>query len=354
MTADADFPPGTLAPLAVSLGDPAGVGPELIAAAWALRQGSAPNSGADSAPLPPFFAVGCADLLVAAAATRGVDLPVARIHDPAQAAAVFGTAMPVLELDRPATPYRPGAPDAVGARLALASLTEATRLATSSAAGGLVTGPIAKSRLAEVGFTHPGQTEFVAEACGIAPRNAVMMLAGPSLRTVPITVHIALARVAGALSTDLIVQRAVIAANALMADFGLAQPRLAIAALTPHAGEDGRMGDEEARIIAPAIARLRALGIDACGPHPADALFAPRMRATYDLALCMYHDQALIPLKTLDFDAGVNVTLGLPIIRTSPDHGTAFAIAGKGLADPGAMLAAIRMAGQCAARRVSA
>ena len=303
--------------------------------------------------LPPFFAVGGADLLVAAAATRGLSLPVKRITTPDQAHAAFAHALPVLELDGDAVPYRPGAPCQAGARLALASLTEATRLAASGAASGIVTGPIAKSRLAEVGFTHPGQTEFVGEACGIAPQDAVMMLAGPSLRTVPITVHLALRQVPGALSSELIVARAQIAAAALTRDFGIAQPHLAIAALNPHAGEDGRMGDEEARIIAPAVATLRELGINATGPHPADALFAPRARTAYDAALCMYHDQALIPLKTLDFDSGVNVTLGLPIIRTSPDHGTAFAIAGKGLADPGAMLAAIRMAGQCAARRAS-
>ena len=337
------------APLAVSLGDPAGVGPELIAAAWARR-----HDGADGAALPPFFAVGGADLLVAAAATRGISLPVTRITDPAAATEAFTTALPVMDLAAAAAPYRPGAPDREGALLALASLTEACRLVTSGKAGAIVTGPIAKSRLAEVGFTHPGQTEFVGAACGVAPQDAVMMLAGPSLRTVPLTVHIALAGVPAALTTALIVSRARIAAAALTRDFGIARPRLAIAALNPHASEEGRMGDEEARIIAPAIAELRALGMDATGPHPADALFAPRMRGTYDLALCMYHDQALIPLKTLDFDSGVNVTLGLPIIRTSPDHGTAFGIAGKGLADAGAMLAAIRMAGQCAARRASA
>ena len=342
-------PNTTPLPLAVSLGDPAGVGPELIAAAWMLRHG-----GQDGDALPPFFAVGGTDLLVAAAATRGLHLPVTRISSPAQASAAFVHALPVLELERGTEPYQPGEPSREGARLALASLTEATRLATTGAAGGLVTGPIAKSRLAEVGFTHPGQTEFVAQACGIAPQNAVMMLAGPSLRTVPITVHIALAQVPAALTSALIVARARITAAALTRDFGIASPRLAIAALNPHAGEDGRMGDEEARIIAPAIARLRAMGIDASGPHPADALFAPRARATYDVALCMYHDQALIPLKTLDFDSGVNITLGLSVVRTSPDHGTAFAIAGKGVAAPGAMLAAIRMAGHCAARRISA
>jgi 4-hydroxythreonine-4-phosphate dehydrogenase len=288
--------------LAVSLGDPAGVGPELLAQAWAQR-------GAEG--FAPFFVVGGAGLLAAAARTRGIDLPIARISDPGEAAGVFSHALPVLgELDGD---YRPGAPDREGAALALASLTQAARLAVSGAAGGIVTGPVAKARLAELGFAHPGQTEFVAEACGVAAGDAVMMLAGPTLRTVPLT-----------------------------------------AALNPHAGEDGRMGDEEARVIAPAIAALVAEGIAATGPHPADALFAAHERGRFDAALCMYHDQALIPLKALDFDEGVNITLGLPIVRASADHGTAFAIAGKGLAHPGATIAAIRMAGACAARRASA
>ncbi len=328
------------APLAVSLGDPAGVGPELIAQCWALREDHA---------LPPFFVAGGPDLLAEAARRRGFALPVVQIFHPAEALDCFAHALPVLAGTDGA--YTPGAPSIDGAELALASLDEATRLTCAGEAAALVTGPVAKSRLAEVGFAHPGQTEFVAAACGIAAQDAVMMLAGPNLRTVPLTVHIALADVPAAITTNLILRRARITAAALERDFGLAQPRLAIAALNPHAGEDGRMGDEEARIIAPAIAQLQAEGIDATGPHPADALFAPRARTGYDAALCMYHDQALIPLKALDFDEGVNVTLGLPIIRTSPDHGTAFAIAGQNKAHPGAMLAAIRMAGDCAQRR---
>ncbi len=330
-------------PLAVSLGDPAGVGPELLTAAWVSR---VPRR------VPSFFAVGGVELLRAAARRRGLDLPIRAIAHPDEAAACFDSALPVLgTLDMA---YAPGAPCRGGAALALASLTEAARLAVSGAAAGMVTGPIAKALLAEVGFAHPGQTEFVAQACGVAEEDAVMMLAGPSLRTVPITVHIPLALVPRTISVELILRRARIAAAALTRDFGVAAPRLAVAALNPHASEAGRMGEEEAAIIAPAIAQLRAEGIDATGPHAADALFAPRARGNYDLALCMYHDQALIPLKTLDFDAGVNVTLGLPIIRTSPDHGTAFAIAGKGLADSGATIAALRMAGECAARRAAA
>jgi 4-hydroxythreonine-4-phosphate dehydrogenase len=220
-------------------------------------------------------------------------------------------------------------------------------------ASGLVTAPVAKSQLSKVGFDLPGQTEFLAVACGLSAEEAVMMLAGPSLRAVPLTVHCALADVPRRISTELIVRKGRIVAGALRRDFAIARPRLAVCGLNPHAGEQGRMGREDADIIAPAIAALVAEGIDATGPHPADALFAPRSRATFDVALAMYHDQALIPVKALDFDEGVNVTLGLPIVRTSPDHGTAFAIAGKGIAEEGATVAAIRMAAQCAERRAS-
>jgi 4-hydroxythreonine-4-phosphate dehydrogenase len=326
--------------IAVSLGDPAGVGPELIAEAWVRR---------NAEQLDPFFVVGGINVLAAAAAQRGLKLPIAPIADPAEASAIFARALPVLASRDGA--YTPGEPDRSGAELALASLTEAARLAADGQACALVTAPIAKARLAEVGFAYPGQTEFVAAACDVPTWEAVMMLAGPQLRTVPLTVHIPLAEVPQRLSAALIERRAWTVAMALSRDFGITRPRLAIAALNPHAGEDGLMGDEEDRIIRPAIAALREAGIEATGPYPADALFAPRARETYDAALCMYHDQALIPLKALDFDSGVNVTLGLPMIRTSPDHGTAFGIAGKGLAHPGATIAAIRMAGECAARR---
>jgi 4-hydroxythreonine-4-phosphate dehydrogenase len=221
-------------------------------------------------------------------------------------------------------------------------------------AAALVTAPVAKGALAAIGWDYPGQTEFLADTCGRPYRDAVMMLAGPSLRTVPLTVHVALAEVPGLLSAELITHKARIVAAGLRRDFGVLAPKLAISALNPHAGEGGQFGDEEARIIAPAIAALQAEGIAAFGPVPGDALFTPRARATYDAALCMYHDQALIPLKALEVDEGVNVTLGLPIIRTSPDHGTAFDIAGKGLADPGAMAAAIVMAADMARARASA
>ncbi|MCB2062971.1 MAG: 4-hydroxythreonine-4-phosphate dehydrogenase PdxA [Novosphingobium sp.] len=331
------------APLAISLGDPAGVGPELIAAAWARR---------DVERLPPFFVVEGKGLLPEAAASRGLKVPIAPIADPAEALAEFPHALPVLgsaDFD-----WHPGNPTHDSAQLALASLLWATRLAIAGDAGGIVTGPVAKSQLAQVGFSQPGQTEFVADMCHVAHDDAVMMLAGPNLCTVPLTIHEAIADVPRRLTTDLIVRRARIVAQALARDYGISDPRLAVCGLNPHAGEQGRFGDEEARIIAPAIEILRGEGLDVTGPHSADTLFAPRERETYDVALCMYHDQALIPIKTLDFDSGVNVTLGLPIVRTSPDHGTAFALAGKNLANPGAMIAAIRMAGECAARRAGA
>ncbi|MGV3554927.1 MAG: 4-hydroxythreonine-4-phosphate dehydrogenase PdxA [Croceibacterium sp.] len=330
-------------PLAVSLGDPAGVGPELICEAWARR---------DAERLPAFFVCGGAGLLQRAADLRGIKIVAEIIEQPAGAIDIFGRALPVVGTDDGA--YRPGVPDGDGAALAFRSLKLATSFAVEGAASAVVTAPIAKAQLAAAGFVFPGQTEFMADATGLGADSAVMMLAGPQLRTVPITVHCPLAEVPARLTADLIYSRSRTVDAALQQDFGIENPRLAIAALNPHAGEEGRMGTEDREVVAPAIARLRAEGIDATGPHPADTLFAPRARATYDVAIAMYHDQALIPLKALDFDQGVNVTLGLPIVRTSPDHGTAFDIAGKGIADPGAMIAAIRMAGEIAARRARA
>ena len=332
-----------MAPLAVSLGDPAGVGPELICEAWARRAAER---------LPPFLVCGGGGLLREAAIRRGIDVPVVSIGEPAEAADRFQAALPVLG-DANGT-YHPGEPDSESARLALASLEAAAALTTAGKTTAIVTGPVSKAELAKIGYPYPGQTEFVAAACGASAEDAVMMLAGPSLRTVPMTVHCALAEVPGRLSVELIVRRARIVAAALTRDFGIAAPRIAVCGLNPHAGENGRMGREEIEIIAPAIASLRAEGIDAGGPYPADTLFAPHLRDTYDVAIAMYHDQALVPLKALDFDQGVNVTLGLPIVRTSPDHGTAFGIAGKGIASADATIAALRMAGEMAARRASA
>ncbi len=331
---------GARLPLAVSIGDPAGIGPELIAEAWARRA---------SEGLAPFVVMGGAALLAEAARRRGLSVPVAKVSTPAEALTTFAEALPVLGEED--APYTPGEPNAAGAALALYSLGEAVHLASEGLAGGVVTAPVAKAQLARAGFTFPGQTEFLAHACGLAAEDAVMMLAGPSLKAVPLTVHVSLAEVPELLTTDLIVRRARIVAMAMQEDYGIAAPHLALCGLNPHAGEEGRMGSEDSEVIAPAITQLRAEGIDASGPHPADTMFAPHKRADYDVALAMYHDQALIPLKTLDFDEGVNVTLGLPIVRTSPDHGTAFDIAGKRIADPGAMIAALRMAGEIAGRR---
>lgn len=329
------------APLAITLGDPAGIGPEVILGAWARLRAERRT--------PAAFVVGGPELLRASAEASGIDCPVVPIAEPAEALFASAAGLPVMAgLDGRLTPGRPS-PE--GASLALASLRWGTKFALSGVASGLVTAPVAKGELARIGWDYPGQTEFLAEACGRPYRDAVMMLAGPSLRTVPLTVHVALAEVPQLISAGLVIHKARIVAAGLRRDFGIAEPRLAVAALNPHAGEGGQFGDEDDRIIAPAIAALQAEGIDAVGPVPGDALFTPRARATYDAALCMYHDQALIPLKALEFDEGVNVTLGLPLIRTSPDHGTAFDIAGQGKADPGAMAAAIRMAADMAHKR---
>jgi len=329
--------------IAASLGDPAGIGPELLCAAWVERK---------SAGLAPFFVVGSMAVLAGAAVARGLTVPMLAIDSPDQAASCFSDKLPVLDIG--GIDYAPGQPSDGGAELAFRALEVATGIVRGGGAAALVTAPVAKSQLARVGFTQPGQTEYLAQRCGVSARNAVMMLAGPSLKVVPVTVHAALAEVPGMLNVELIRDRAMIAAAALVRDFGIAAPRLAVAGLNPHAGEDGRFGTEELTIIAPAIAELRAAGFDVVGPLPADGMFHPDARARYDLAICMYHDQALIPLKTLDFDEGVNVTLGLPIVRTSPDHGTAFPLTGTGQARAGATIAALRMAGECASRRLAA
>ncbi len=314
-------------PLAVSIGDPAGVGPELILEAWSRR---------DELGLPPFIVCGGGSVLQDAARKLGISFP--------------DELMVTTEGE---AGYTPGMPTREGAHLARSSLAHAVTMARDGSAAGVVTAPVAKSAIFAVDDTFVGQTEFCADATDVARENAVMLLAGPSLRTVPMTVHCALADVPSRLSQKLIVERTRIVARAMHTDFGKTEPRIAIAGLNPHAGEDGRMGREEIDIIAPAIAQLRAEGIDATGPHPADTLFAPHKRDSYDVAIAMYHDQALVPLKALDFDEGVNVTLGLPIVRTSPDHGTAFDIAGRGIARPSAMIAAIRMAGEIAVRRAA-
>jgi 4-hydroxythreonine-4-phosphate dehydrogenase len=243
----------------------------------------------------------------------------------------------------------PGHPSVAGAHTSLDSLEIAVGLARSGSASAVVTGPIAKEQLYAIGFQHPGQTEFVAERCGVSPGNVVMMLAGPTLRTVPVTTHLPLKEVASQLNSALIESRGRAALRGLQRNFGIAEPRLAVSGLNPHSGEGGQLGLEELEIIAPAIAVLVAEGWRVTGPHPADTMFHTRARANYDAALCMYHDQALIPIKTVAFDDAVNVTLGLPFIRTSPDHGTAFDIAGTGKANPASLIAALKLASRMAA-----
>lgn len=325
-------------PLAVSLGDPAGIGPEVVGKCWDHR---------DRFGLPPFVAIGDPRSLSAV-----WDGPIAAIDDPREADSAFDVGLPILPIAS-AEGDIPGHPTVAGAHCSLDALELAVGLARSGSAAGVVTGPVSKHQLYNIGFTHPGQTEFVAERCGVAPSNVAMMLAGPTLRTVPVTTHLPLSAVPDALSSALIEARGRSALRGLQRSFGIADPRLAIAGLNPHAGEGGSLGREEIELIIPAIEALRAEGWRVTGPHPADTMFHAAARANYDAALCMYHDQALIPLKALHFEDGVNITLGLPIVRTAPDHGTAFDIAGQDRADPRAMAAAIRVAAECAVHRAS-
>ena len=316
--------------LALTMGDPAGIGGELTVRAWQTLRASGPVFTVIDDP----------------ARLRGV--PVRAVDSLAEAARVFAEALPVLPLKLAATPV-PGHPDSANAAAVIASIERAVRLALAQEAAAVVTNPISKAVLYAAGFPHPGHTEFLAALTGCA--HPVMMLANDFLRVVPVTIHVSLRAALDGLSTEAIVTASRITAAALRRQFGIAAPRLAMAGLNPHAGEGGAMGDEEARLIAPAIAALRAEGIDVTGPHPPDTMFTPAARGGYDAAICMYHDQALIPLKTLDLASGVNITLGLPIIRTSPDHGTAFDIAGTGRADPASLIAALRLAATLAQRR---
>ena len=315
--------------LALSLGDPAGIGPELAVAAW--RRGIA-----------PFVALGSAEVL------RAREAEVAVVTGIEQAACAGG-ALPVIDIPT-AVPVTPGTPDPRNAAGVIEAIRRGAELAQRGEAMALVTAPISKKVLKDGGgFAFPGHTEYLAHLGGVA--RPVMMLAGPDLRVVPVTIHIPLADVPGALTPQLLADTIRVTRDGLRRDLGIAEPRIAIAGLNPHAGEGGVMGREEIEIIAPVIALLRAEGFDLTDPLPADTLFHPAARARYDVAICMYHDQALIPLKTLSFDDGVNVTLGLPFIRTSPDHGTAFDIAGRGIARPDSLIAAMRMAQDMAGRR---
>ena len=330
------------APLALTLGDPAGVGPEITVKAWrALKDW--PN---------PFVVIG--DYATLERAADGA--PVARVASMAKGAAAFARALPVIDLPL-ASPVTPGTPSAAHAPFIVRWIETAVHLALKGEASGLVTAPIAKAPLYEAGFRFPGHTEFLADLTAQAPmtgeRGPVMMLASGDLRTVLVTIHEPYAAAPGLLSIERIVHVARVTAEALRRDFGVEAPRLAVAGLNPHAGESGRIGREEVEIIAPAVAALRALGIDATGPRPADTMFHAEARRTYDAAVCMYHDQALIPVKMLDFWGGVNMTLGLPIVRASPDHGTGFDVAGRGVARPDSLIAAIRMAADVTARRLA-
>lgn len=326
-------------PLALTMGEPAGIAGEIAIKAW-----HAP----DGRPVPAFCVIGDPDWLRAEAHRVKSHVHVVEVASMAEGGKRFFEGLPVLP-ERLAAKVAPAQPDGRNADAVVASIRKAVGLALRGEACGVVTNPIHKATLYGAGFKFPGHTEFLAELCGGA--NPVMMLAIEGLRVVPVTVHLSLAEACRTLNTDAIVRSAMTAHDALLRDFGIAAPRLAVAALNPHAGEGGAMGLEETTVIGPAVGALRAQGLDVKGPLPADTLFHAGARARYDAVICMYHDQALIPLKTLDFAGGVNVTLGLPIVRTSPDHGTAFDIAGQDKADPSSLLAALRLGAGIASQR---
>ncbi|HMA74062.1 MAG TPA: 4-hydroxythreonine-4-phosphate dehydrogenase PdxA [Xanthobacteraceae bacterium] len=327
--------------IALTFGEPAGIGPDLTIALWRRRV---------ALDLPPFYVI--ADREFLARRARLTDAPITLgTSEPGEAAEMFASALPVVDLGTIAT-ASPGRPDATSAPAAIASIRLAVRHVLAGEAAAIVTNPVAKNVLYRSGFTEPGHTEYLArlttEAMG-RPMRPVMMLWSPELAVVPVTIHLPLAQVPGALDTDLIVETGRITAHDVANRFRIASPRIAVAGLNPHAGEDGAMGAEDRAIVQPAVDRLKRLGIAASGPLPADTLFHAGARASYDVALCMYHDQALIPIKTLAFDHAVNVTLGLPFVRTSPDHGTAFDIAGTDRADPSSLIAALHLAAKLAA-----
>jgi 4-hydroxythreonine-4-phosphate dehydrogenase len=315
-------------PLALTMGEPAGIGGEIALQAW-LRRGEG---------VPPFYVIDDPGRLAALAGRLGWSVPIRRLAAPHDAAAMFAEALPVLPVGG-APRAAPGRPDPVDAPLVIGAIDAAVAEVRAGRAAAVVTNPINKDALYRAGFRHPGHTEYLAELAG-AGAVAVMMLACRELRVVPVTIHLALRRAVEQLSSAAIVDAGRVTNKALIRDFGILRPVLAVAGLNPHAGEAGALGREDLDIIAPAIAELRAAGIDARGPLAADAMFHAAARRGYDAALCMYHDQALIPVKTIDFDGAVNVTLGLPFIRTSPDHGTAFDIAGRGTARPDSLIAA--------------
>ncbi len=333
-------------PLALTMGEPAGIGGEIALKAWTRRTENVPS----------FFVIDDPARLEKLAEDLDLEAPIEAIGDPGQTAGVFASALPVMESPEafplPVDPV-PGAPDPANAKAVLASIGSAVELAVSGKVAGIVTNPIQKSTLYKADFPYPGHTEYLAALTG-AKTAPVMMLAAEDFRVVPVTVHLSLAAAVAELNTGTITEAGLITANALREDFGIARPRLAVAGLNPHAGEEGAMGSEETQIIAPAVAALQELGIDVFGPVPPDTLFTPKQRESYDAAICMYHDQALIPIKTIAFDRAVNVTLGLPFVRTSPDHGTALDIAGTGKASEESLLAALRLAASMSRHRAQA
>jgi 4-hydroxythreonine-4-phosphate dehydrogenase len=333
-------------PLALTLGEPAGIGPDLALAVWQRRAELA---------LPHFYVASDPEFLRRRAARLGLDVPISVVA-PASAGGAFSSALPVVPIDV-AVGAAPGHPDGSSAPAAIASIRRAVSDVLAGAALAVVTNPVAKNVLYNSGFAEPGHTEFLAtlvqEKTGRQLRP-VMLLWSPELAVVPVTIHLPLKEIFRYLSIELVVETGRIVAHDLATRFGISRPRLAVAGLNPHAGENGALGEEDGAIVAPAVARLVADGIDARGPLPADSLFHKQARATYDVALCMYHDQALIPIKTLAFDHAVNVTLGLPFVRTSPDHGTAFDIAGTGKADPTSLISALRLAARLATADVPA
>ncbi|QDF37676.1 4-hydroxythreonine-4-phosphate dehydrogenase PdxA [Bradyrhizobium symbiodeficiens] len=327
-------------PLALTLGEPAGIGPDITIAAWLRRR---------ELNLPAFYLLGDEALIARRARAIGADIRTAAVS-PGEAVSAFADALPVVTTGERAT-AEPGKPDASSAPAALASIRQAVTDVREGRAGAVVTNPIAKSVLYRAGFRHPGHTEFLAELAAKDGRvpQPVMMLWSPRLAVVPVTIHVSIRDALAELTSALIVSTVRIVAAELKSRFGIAQPRIAVSGLNPHAGEDGSLGHEEQTIIAPALKILRSEGIETRGPLPADTMFHEAARSTYDCAICMYHDQALIPIKTVAFDDAVNVTLGLPFIRTSPDHGTAFDIAGTGKANPASLIAALSLASRMAA-----
>jgi 4-hydroxythreonine-4-phosphate dehydrogenase len=329
--------------IALTLGEPAGIGPDLTIALWRRRV---------ALDLPPFYVIGDREFLARRAKLTGAPIAL-EASEPDEAAAMFASALPVVDVGMAVT-ATPGSPDATSAPAAIAAIRLGVGHVLAGEAAAIVTNPVAKNVLYRSGFSEPGHTEYLARLAAEAtgrPRRPVMMLWSPELAVVPVTIHLPLAEVPGALDIDLIVETGRITAHDLANRFRIADPRIAVAGLNPHAGEEGAMGAEDRAMVRPAVDMLKSLGIAARGPLPADTMFHPAARATYDAALCMYHDQALIPIKTLAFDHAVNVTLGLPFVRTSPDHGTAFDIAGTDRADPSSLLAALRLAAKLAARK---